>query len=226
VPHDAEPRKENLAICFQEVLTAIVRLRTNARTVTNAESFRAQANAAISAAEQASSRAGYLTDDARLATFAVVAFLDESVLNSRNPVFEHWGRRPVQEELFGVHVAGEIFFRNLERLLSKPDSHELADVLEVYQLCLRLGFRGRYGMTGTGEPRARADAIGARIKGIRGALTGLSPSWRPSGQAVVQKQRSPWTHRMTIGAAVCGVLAVLLFVVFKITLGSGLGDLK
>ncbi len=224
LPHDVPPRKENLALCFQEVLTAIVRLRTNARTVTDAEPFRAQAKAAITAAEEAANRAGYASDNIRLATFAAVAFLDESVLNSRNPVFENWGRRPLQEELFGVHVAGEIFFRNLERLVSQPDSHDLADVLEVYQLCLRLGFRGRY-LSSAAEPRSQADALGAKLRRIRGGPGDLSPAWQPSGQPVVQKRRSPWTHRMMVAAIVCGTLAVLLFVVFKVTLGSGLGDL-
>ena len=50
--------------------------------------------------------AGYSAEDVKLAGFALVAFLDESVLASGNPVFADWPAKPLQEELFGTHVAG------------------------------------------------------------------------------------------------------------------------
>ena len=62
-------------------------------------------------AEQDALRRGYGQEDVRVAVFAVVAFLDESILNSQNPMFADWPRRPLQLELFGVQIAGEIFFR-------------------------------------------------------------------------------------------------------------------
>src|SRR3712207_8188758 len=37
--------------------------------------------------------------------------------------------RSIQEELFGTHVAGEVFFQNLKELLQRADSHDTADVL-------------------------------------------------------------------------------------------------
>jgi type VI secretion system protein ImpK len=88
---------------------------------------------------------GYTSEDVRLAAFAVVALLDESALNARQPALADWARRPLQDELFGGHLAGEWFFQHVEQLLARPDSAALADVLEVHQLVLLLGFRGRYG---------------------------------------------------------------------------------
>jgi len=41
----------NLALSFQEVFTAIVRLKSGRQTVTNAESFRAQIKQALRGAE-------------------------------------------------------------------------------------------------------------------------------------------------------------------------------
>ena len=48
LPAGAVPgrRLDNLAIAFQEVLTAIVRLRANSQNITDAEQFRAQVRAA------------------------------------------------------------------------------------------------------------------------------------------------------------------------------------
>ncbi len=133
-------RPENLALIFQEVLTAIERLRGNRQGVNDAEAFRHHTREALKNAASAGLAAGYNADDVRLATFAAVAFLDESVLNSQNPIFADWLRKPLQEELFNVHIAGETFFQNLQQLLGRNDSADLADVLEVHHLCMLLGF--------------------------------------------------------------------------------------
>src|ERR1700680_3444070 len=100
-PHRQEPRRlENLALIYQEVLTAIERLRANRQGVNDAGAFRHHTREAIKTAASQALTAGYPADDVKLATFATVAFLDESVLNSQSPVFTDWARRPLQEELF------------------------------------------------------------------------------------------------------------------------------
>src|SRR5215469_12857115 len=137
-------RPDNLALIFQEVLTAIERLRGNRQGVTDAEAFRHHMREALKTAANAGLAAGYNSDDVRFATFAVVAFLDESVLNSQNPIFADWLRQPLQEELFGTHIAGEVFFQHLQQLLGRSDSQDLGDVLEVFYLCMLLGFRGKF----------------------------------------------------------------------------------
>ena len=91
----AQTRTENLALNFQEVITAIVRLRANRQAVSDAESFRHQMREALRLAAGEAQRGGYQTDDIKLAAFAAVALLDESILNSRNPLFADWPRRPV-----------------------------------------------------------------------------------------------------------------------------------
>src|SRR5690349_1717416 len=95
-------RAENLSLVFQEVLTAIVRLRSKRQELSDAESFRFQIREALkSAIQQAKNQAGYSAEDIRMATLALVGFLDESVLNSGDPIFAAWPRKPLQEELFG-----------------------------------------------------------------------------------------------------------------------------
>ena len=143
-PSNANRRAESLAVMFQEVLTAIERLRGNRQGVTDAEAFRHHTREALRNAAAQAMQAGYNADDTRYCTFACVAFLDESILNSQNPIFADWLRKPMQEELFGTHIAGETFFQNLQGLLGASDSPDLADVLEVHYLCLTLGFCGRF----------------------------------------------------------------------------------
>ncbi len=172
-------RAENLALIFQEAITAIVRLRSNRQPVTSADVFRAQMRQLLSMADQEARSRGYTAEDVRLASFAVVAFLDESVLNLHNPVFADWPRKPLQEEMFGGHVAGEIFFQSLQRLLERNESAQLADVLEVFHLCVLLGYRGRYGAGGQAELKSQMDTVAQKIRRIRKDSGALSPDWAP-----------------------------------------------
>jgi type VI secretion system protein ImpK len=224
--YSAQRRRDNLALAFQEVLTAIVRLRTNRQVVTDAELFRGQMREALNAADREARNRAYTAEQIRLAIFSVVAFLDESILNLQQPVFAQWPRKPLQEELFGVHVAGEIFYNNLQRLLGQQDSHELADVLEVHLLCLLLGFRGRYGMGGQGELRAVIDAIAEKIRRIRGYSPDLSPAWAVPPGAVQVRRSDPWVKRLLWTAVACFALLILLFGIFTVTLGSGASELR
>src|SRR5262252_6993294 len=119
----------NLALIYQEALTSIVRVRSGRQAVSDAQYFRNQFREALRLAHDEARLRNYADEADRDARFAVVAFLDESVLNLRSAVFADWVRKPLQEELFGVHVGGEIFFRNLERLMGQVDSPVLADIL-------------------------------------------------------------------------------------------------
>jgi type VI secretion system protein ImpK len=222
----AQGRTENLALHFQEVLTAIVRLRANRQTVSDAESFRHHMREALRAAGAEAQRSGYAMEDVKLAAFAAVALLDESILNSRNPLFSDWPRKPLQEEMFGIHVAGETFFQYAQQLLARNDSPEGADLLEVYDLCLLLGYRGRYSGGGSGELQALKDAMAAKIRRIRGGFSGLAPAWVLPPDQVRATGADPWVKRLTWVAIACAGLMLLLFVVFKVTLSSGVSDLR
>lgn len=220
----ALPRPENLALLHQEILTVTVRLRANRQAVSDPEAFRAQIREALRRAEQDSRSRGYSEEQTRLARLATVAFLDESVLASRNPILADWPRKPLQEEMFGGHVAGETFFQHLDRLLAQDDSETLADVLEIFYLCLLLGYAGRYSVAGRGELRDVKERVAAKIRRIRGDSMVFSPDWAPQEQAVVRSQSDPWVKRLMVAAIVCLVLAVALFAAFKLSLSSSTGQ--
>ena len=225
-PSAAGRRTENLALMLQEVLTAIVRLRSNRQAVSDANSFRIHMREALKSADQEARKLGYSGDAIQLAIFAVVAFLDESILNSRNPLFADWPRKPLQEELFGTHMAGEVYFQNLQKLLGQPDSPELADLLEVYHLCVLLGFGGRYSMGNKGDLRAIMDAVADKIRRVRGRSPDLSPMWRLPQEAARAAGGDSWARKLAIAAIACFALLVVLFVIFKLSLGSGVSDLR
>jgi type VI secretion system protein ImpK len=221
MPAEAVQRRSNLALSFQEIFTAIVRLRFNRQSVPSADSFREHMRQALRAATQDAGQKGYSGEDIKTAAFAVIAFLDESVLASSNPVFSTWSRLPFQEELFGHHMGGEAFFQYAQQLLGRRDSAETADILEVFYLCLLLGYRGRYGVGNAGELRAIMDSIRDKIHRVRGAGTAISPQWVVPNEAVARKRSDPWVQRLAIGAAAILIVTVAGYALFWMGLMSG-----
>jgi type VI secretion system protein ImpK len=217
-----DTRGWNLALAFQEVFTAIVRLRSSRQQVTNSEAFRAQMKSALQRAEQEARSGGYKAEDVRQVLFAVVAFLDESVLGSRNPVFVDWPRLPLQTELFGRQIAGEVVFQELQKTLGRADSAETCDVLEVYGLCLLLGFRGKYAAAGAGDLQSLISAIQEKLRRVRGPSGPLSPRGLLPSDTVRVAHSDPWVRRLGILAVSVVALTVIAFVIFKLVLNSGL----
>jgi len=215
----------NLALIFQEVFTAITRLRANQQKVSDAESFRANALAALGTAQQQSQLAGYSGDAFQTALLAIVGFLDESILNSRNPAFADWPRRPLSDELFHHHRAGEFFFENVDRLVAQPDSPKVADVLEVYHLCLLLGYGGRYSGN-RGELRSIREKVAEKVRRFRADEPTLTPGSVPPRQVQVQFKKDPWSRRLAYVVMVCLVATLALFIGFKASLSSGASRLS
>lgn len=222
---DDAVRRGRLAIALQEALTTVTRLRANKQVASDADAFRLRIKQVLASAEQEARGIGYQPDDVRFALFACIALLDETVLNSAQPMFAQWSSRTLQEEVFGVHMAGELFFQYLHQLMARQDSPDLADLLEVYSLSLLLGFKGRYSATQGGDIPVLVGHLADKIERIRGARGALSPAWRPSKEDIARK-RDRWVPRLAVVAATTLVLAGGLFVFFNMTLRAGTAEMK
>ena len=220
-----EPARLNsLAYCFQEVLTAIARVRYQRQQVQDAESFRTQMRHSLQSAMQEGRSLGYSSETVQMAVFAAVAYMDESVLNLQSPAFSDWARRPLQEELFGGHTAGETFFRNLKTLLGQPDSPEVADALELHCLCLQMGYRGRYALGDSGELHQMLRQAHDKIQRIRGAAH-LTPLVAPP-EVPPARTKDSWSRALLVTACALVVLVVVAFAGFEFALGSGVSHIQ
>jgi len=217
-------RVNNLSLCFQEVLTGILRVRFQRQQVQDSESFRAQMRRSLQSAMQEARQLGYPSETVQMGVFATVAFLDESVLNVQSPAFADWARRPLQEELFGGHLAGEAFFRNLQGLLSAHDSEETADALELHCLCLGMGYRGRYALGDSGELHQLLRAAREKITRIRGAARLMPAIVAPEVPA--PRTRDNWTRALLAATLVLAGLVVIAFGGYEILLGSGVSEVQ
>jgi len=125
-----------------------------------------------------------------------------------------WAGSPLQLQYFNEFSAGEEFYNKLEGLRNSDDPKKL-DVLEVYYLCLALGFKGKYAdLKGMDKIKVLMEAIAkelrrARTKGIEG----LSPSWEPKDQAAGAVKEFPvWM----VVVACCAVLLILYFILSSV----------
>ena len=84
--------------------------------------------------------------DATVATavYALCALLDESA--AATPWGGAWKDNGLLKEMCGETGGGEGFFTRLDAIIAaqSPDNTDQADLLEFYDVCLALGFEGRY----------------------------------------------------------------------------------
>lgn len=114
------------------------------------------------------------------AKYALAAYIDEAVLSSAWPGRSQWMSRPLQLELFGDHLAGEGFYDRLTQLRQGGEAN--LDLLELYYVCLQLGFEGVYKIRGLEQLMALQVDLRSQIEGYRGVL---DPKLSPQGVPTV-----------------------------------------
>ena len=217
-----EPQ-ENLASIFQECFTIAARFRSGVVSE-DEKSFRRKVIEQLRASQENARRYEYSDAAVKSCVMALVAFLDEVVLNSTAASFEQWRGRPLQEELYGHSLLGDKFFDNLRRLLAQEDGEELADVLEVYYLCLLLGFRGRYAVSSDRDLNVELQKVGNRLSRLRPST--MANVLGPIGDFRRETGRRPRsTPRLLALAAVAVLAAILLFAGFRYSLYSSAANI-
>ncbi len=86
--------------------------------------------------------AGIPSEKREKVKYALVALIDEKAFTLPPQWSGPWRSHPLQFDYFGDMIAGQRFFDNLDKLMQKPQGN--VDVLEVYYLCMCLGFKGKH----------------------------------------------------------------------------------
>jgi len=216
---DAAKVSRNLAILYEGFFTVIVRMQAKRQQASAPESFRGRMKGVLADIEREAVTVGYSAEEIRDTRFAVVAFLDEVVLHSNDPVRSEWEKQTLAQDMFGQADAGIIFFDKLEYFRSRPDSQVLADVLEVYLLCLLLGFEGRYSGGLRGELDSIVERVRRRIEDIRGdqyKICATEDYIAPPTTTKPLVRRLSDTLRLAALAAI--LVTILLFIILKVDL--------
>ncbi|KPB43439.1 Uncharacterized protein AC515_0952 [Pseudomonas savastanoi pv. phaseolicola] len=188
-------------------MALIVRRGRQAISVT---AFEASVDTFFANLERQARSANYSVEQVKDAQYALCAFLDESVLRSGdNDMRRHFEMEPLQFRYFGVHLAGEGFFEKIELL--RADVKKNLDVLEVYHLCLALGFEGKFGLGQKDQLRYLANTLGQDIARYRKTPKALSPDWALPDQVsqMLRHEVPVWLYLVLIALVCLGVYLTL-----------------
>jgi type VI secretion system protein ImpK len=125
--------------------------------------------------ERTAKKNDFSAEDIFDAKYAFCAAVDEAVLNSQMNIREVWARRPLQLVLFGDQLAGEHFFDKLE--VARNGGARRINALEVFHMCLLVGFKGRYLLEGPEKLKYLTSQLGEHIAHIKGKAASFAPHW-------------------------------------------------
>lgn len=216
-PGPSPARGEKLALLYQGILTAIVRIQSG-KPPADYAAFRRQMENLLEEIEREAVKVGYRNSDIQDAHYVVIAFLNESIQRSSDPNRNQF--IPLMAKTFQQAVAGVQVFERLKEVRARRDSVELADLLEVYYLCFLLGYEGTFAVVGRGELDGIMESLREQIERIRGRRGALSPDGelpvRPQMTAAPVAPDRNWK----IVALCCAAFALASWVVLKLILGS------
>lgn len=184
----------------------------------DATALRARAHELKSRFEREAAERGFAAADVDDAVFAMVAFFDETVLNTRGAAREAWIARPWQLDLYGRQLAGEEFFERLERLRRERDTR--IEALEVYCCCLAFGFAGRFRLAGPEKLKALLDEVQREVSAVRGGRSPLAPN-AGRRQERVEDEAGGLPSWLPIALVLPAILLAFLLVWLFARLGAG-----
>lgn len=141
------------------------------------------------------------------AKYALAAFIDEVVITSNWEGRLAWMGKTLQLQFFGEHLAGEGFFKRLQDLMVSP--HKNLALLEVYYLCLQLGFKGRYRLHNTEQLLTVNVDLRSQIELARGTIDPrLAPNAIPKASMITRMSRE---IPLWIIGSVAGAILLLIY---------------
>lgn len=195
-------------------------LRLKAGVVAPSQELRPAISRLLNEVEQRGATLRYSDRQVKALKFALAAFVDETMMSTNFPLREEWEKFPLQLEYFGEHLAGVKFFDTLEEMLKNIESE--ADVVEVYYICMLLGFKGKYKVYMEDQLQSLIERTSAELRRVgRLQETELSPHWRVTDQPEPPPEGGvPWWLLLGGGAVFC--LVVLVYLILFFVLGSDL----
>ncbi|WP_447922813.1 type IVB secretion system protein IcmH/DotU [Achromobacter aegrifaciens] len=203
--YGSRPAKSLLDLLYDGFLMLFL-LKSGQEPV-DAASFSARVQQFLADFERSAKKMDIPAEDVYATKYAFCAAVDETVLNTGFSIRDAWMLQPLQLTLFGEQLAGENFFARLEDL--RAQGAPRLQSLEVFYMCLLLGFQGKYMIEGQEKLGYLTARLGDEITLLRGKRAGFAPHWPlPDKIAHTLKRDVPlWS----IGAlfALLGLLAYL-----------------
>lgn len=176
----------------------------------DADAFRSHIKEFLTGLERGATKLGSSAEDVHLCKYAFCATVDEAILMSQFKVRDAWQRQPLQLQFFGEQLAGEQFFAKLEALRREGASR--VQILEVFHMCLLMGFQGKYLIEGSEKLNYLTARLGDEIAHLKGSRAPFAPHWAPPDQV---RNRLKNEVPLWVIASVFALLGVLAFTAMR-----------
>jgi type VI secretion system protein ImpK len=182
----------------------------------DADAFRSHIKEFLTGLERGATKLGSSAEDVHLCKYAFCATVDEAILMSQFKVRDAWQRQPLQLQFFGEQLAGEQFFAKLEALRREGASR--VQILEVFHMCLLMGFQGKYLIEGSEKLNYLTARLGDEIAHLKGSRAAFAPHWAPPDQV---RNRLKNEVPLWVIASVFALLGMLAFTAIRWQLNRG-----
>lgn len=199
------------------LLGVVARLRTTA-TLPDIAGLRQELVASLRNFQNGILGQGIPQEQARVASYALCALLDETILNTPWGAQSDWSHQTLLVQFHREAWGGENFFKALKGLVQQPAQNLF--LLEFFFLCLSLGFEGQYrrdprGANALEQMRGELFRLIQRVRGDYERE--LSPRWR--GLKDLRPALVRYVPLWVVGAAAAALLA-LVYLGFLLAISS------
>ena len=208
----SERTNKNDLVAFAGPIFDLI-LRVKAGIVPPSNELRPQVAAMLADFEKRAERYRFNHKIVQVAKFALASFVDETVLTNNFPLRDEWEKYALQLEYFGEQLAGNKFFEKLDAMLKQIEVTQ--DAVEIYYVCMLLGFKGRYGvyeqekLLAIMQKTANALVKVGKIKPVE-----LSPNWLANDQPEPPEKRGMPTWAKISAFSGLGLALIVYLVMF------------
>ena len=157
------------------------------------------------------------SEDIRDVKLALSIFIDEIIWDSEWGLRRSWASR-LHRQLIHATTGGNVFFEKLKDDIRGKNSK--TGVLEVYYMCLMLGFVGMF----VGDQKGLQEYIENLRKEMKPEVVEKLSPHGDRRETSIRRRSIPWWVKIVAGA-LCIVLPALLFIVLKISMGQKVEEL-
>lgn len=220
IPSQKPAGKKPLADIAAECLMLILQLRST-NQYGNPDTLKTRVNEMFDRFEREARSTGIDNEKVTEAKFALVAFLDETIISSQWNQKAAWLSNPLQIQMFDTFNAGEEFFTHLNELRQRSSSNK--DILEIYYLCLALGFKGKYQLQSPESLRRIIDDLNMELHPeMYQVIDSISPNGKSSDTIEFSGKGGLPTWVYPISAA---VIFLILYVIMSVSADGKANDI-
>lgn len=188
-------------------------LRLKAGIVAPSNDLRPKVAAMLEDFEKRAERYRFNHKIVQVSKFALASFMDETVLTNNFPLRDEWEKNALQLEYFGEQLAGNKFFEKLDAMLKQIDATK--DAVEIYYLCMLLGFKGRYAVYEQDKLLAiMQETANALVKAGKIVPVELAPNWLSTDQPKPPPKRGMPAWAKISALSALGLAVIIYFVMF------------